>query len=108
MYNKQTTKPPAAAELQNGGSNSVVAIAAGAGGAALLLLVIIIVSVVCYKKKKARQTDDKTSLPLNEIKAGTKDGAEFKDPPYLYPGQQNLPLAYANFDQVYEQVIKKT
>ncbi|XP_035660129.1 putative GPI-anchored protein pfl2 [Branchiostoma floridae] len=108
MVDKQTTKPPAAAELQNGGSNSIVAIAAGAGGAALLLLVIIIVSVVCYKKKKARQTDDKTSLPLNEIKAGTKDGAEFKDPPYLYPGQQNLPLAYANFDQVYEQVIKKT
>ncbi|XP_078665685.1 uncharacterized protein LOC144908050 [Branchiostoma floridae x Branchiostoma belcheri] len=103
--NKQTTKPPAASELQSGERSSIIPIAAGAGGAALLLLIIIIVSVVCYKKKKARQNEDKASLPLNEIKTESTVGAEFKDPPYLYPGQQNLPLAYTN--QLYEQVMEK-
>ncbi|KAI8505925.1 hypothetical protein Bbelb_162780 [Branchiostoma belcheri] len=99
--NKQTTKPPTASELQSGGKSSIIPIAAGAGGAALLLLIIIIVSVVCYKKNKARQTEEKTSLPLNEIKTESTVDAEFKDPPYLYPGQQNLPLAYTS--QLYEQ-----
>ncbi|XP_019632703.1 PREDICTED: uncharacterized protein LOC109476259 [Branchiostoma belcheri] len=102
---KQTTKPPAASELQSGERSSIVPIAAGAGGAALLLIIIIIVSVVCYKKKKARQNEDKASLPLNEIKTESTVGAEFKDPPYLYPGQQNLPLAYTN--QLYEHVMEK-